>query len=166
MTEKPPSDPANHAEHFAHDWPDKLEEYCSIRMQDLGIPDKMSGQPDYDGDGKWHAFDPSGRTGGSNTTGVVTDSGELNPELLKGEKGDAFGLGYAFGAALTRSSRMNTRSCASEPMPVRSGLRRRPDWQLVKKRSGCAAQGPGNHPARLAFSRSSNIRSKPSFVRR
>ena len=57
-------------------------------MQELGIPDNMNGQPDYDGDGQWQSFDPAGRTGGSNTTGVVIDSGVLNPDLLKGEKGE------------------------------------------------------------------------------
>ncbi|MGO9812934.1 MAG: hypothetical protein ACLP53_19480 [Isosphaeraceae bacterium] len=35
----------------------------------------------------WHAFDPHGRKGGANTTGVVVDSGVLNPDLLKGKKG-------------------------------------------------------------------------------
>ncbi|MFI5457753.1 MAG: hypothetical protein ACHRXM_20110, partial [Isosphaerales bacterium] len=60
---------------------------CTIRMQELGIPDDMNGQPDYDGGGTWHAFDPRGRKGGGNTTGVVIDSGVLNPELLKGKKG-------------------------------------------------------------------------------
>jgi hypothetical protein len=87
MTETPPTDPADHAEDFAHRWRDKLEEYCTIRMQELGIPDDMNGQPDYEGGGMWHAFDPRGRKGGGNTTGVVIDSGVLNPELLKGKKG-------------------------------------------------------------------------------
>jgi hypothetical protein len=87
MTDKPPRDPADHAEDFAHRWCDKLEEHCSVRMQELGIPDDMNGQPDYDGDGRWTAFNPYGRQGGENTTGVVIDSGVLNPDLLKGEKG-------------------------------------------------------------------------------
>ncbi len=87
MTAKPPPNPSDHAEQFAHEWREKLEEYCTVRMQELGIPDHMNGEPDYDGDGKWHAFDPAGRTGGSNTTGVLIDSGVLNPQLLNGEKG-------------------------------------------------------------------------------
>jgi hypothetical protein len=87
MTEKPPSDPADHAEDFAVRWSDKLEEYCALRMEDLGVPADMIGQPNYDGDGRWHAFDPHGRQGGANTTGVVIDSGVLNPGLLKGRKG-------------------------------------------------------------------------------
>jgi hypothetical protein len=58
--------------------------YCTIRMQELGIPDDINGQPDYDGGGKWHAFDPDRRKGGGNTMGVVIDSGVLNPDLLNG----------------------------------------------------------------------------------
>ena len=87
MTEKPRSDPAEHAEDFACRCRDKLEEYCALRMEALGIPDEMLGQPDYGGDGRWQAFDPHGREGGTNTTGVVVNSGVLNPELLKGKKG-------------------------------------------------------------------------------
>src|SRR5690348_14268830 len=56
-------------------------------MEALGIPSEMIGEPDYDGDGRWLAFDPRGREGGGNTTGVVVDSGALNPDLLKGKKG-------------------------------------------------------------------------------
>jgi hypothetical protein len=56
-------------------------------MQELGIPDEMNGEPDYDGDGWRQAFNPFGRQGGGCVTGVVVDSGVLNPELLKGKKG-------------------------------------------------------------------------------
>jgi hypothetical protein len=87
MTAKPPADPADHAEDFAHRWRDRLEEYCTVRMSELGIPTVMNGQPDYDGDGRWIAFNPYGRKGGENTTGVVLDSGVLNPDLLKRKKG-------------------------------------------------------------------------------
>ena len=78
-----PEHPGDHAQDFAHRWRDKLEEYVTVRMEELGIPIEMIGQPDYDGDGRWHAFDPYGRKGGANTTGVVVDSGVLNPDLLK-----------------------------------------------------------------------------------
>ena len=71
MTEKPPSDPSDHAHEFARTWADELEEHCTIRMQELGIPDNMNGQPDYDGNGQWRAFNPDGRQGRENTTGVV-----------------------------------------------------------------------------------------------
>ena len=56
-------------------------------MKELGIPDEMIGEPTYGGEGGWRAFDPQGRQSGANTTGVVVDSGVLNPELLKGKKG-------------------------------------------------------------------------------
>jgi hypothetical protein len=56
-------------------------------MEELGIPERQIGQPTSDGDGKWRAFDPCTKTGGTNTTGAVVNSGVLNPELLKGNKG-------------------------------------------------------------------------------
>jgi hypothetical protein len=87
MPEKPPPDPADHAEQFAHDWRDKLEEYCTVRMEGLGISDDKIGEPDYGGDGRWLAFNPYGRKGGGTVTGVVVDSGVLNPDLLKGKRG-------------------------------------------------------------------------------
>ena len=43
--------------------------------------------PDYDGDGRWIAFNPYGRKGGGTVTGVVVDSGVLNPSLLEGKRG-------------------------------------------------------------------------------
>lgn len=87
MAEMPPPDIADHAEDFALRWADKIEEYCALRMEELGVPQDMIGQPNYDGDGRWHAFDPHGRQAGANTTGVVIDSGVLNPDLLRGHKG-------------------------------------------------------------------------------
>lgn len=99
MPDTPPPDPADHAQDFAHEWADKLEEYCTIRMQEVGVPADMNGQPDYDGDGRWMAFNPYGRQGGENTTGVVVDSGVLNPDLLRGKKG---GRLWAHGSLRTR----------------------------------------------------------------
>jgi hypothetical protein len=87
MIKKPTIDSADHAEDFAHRWRDKIEQHCTIRMDALGIPENVNGEPDYGGSGRWHAFDPHGRKGGANTTGVVVDSGVLNPNLLKGKKG-------------------------------------------------------------------------------
>jgi hypothetical protein len=87
MPDRPPSDTADHAQDFALRWMDRLELYCIERMQALGIPEEMIGQPDYDGDGRWRAFNPYGRRGGENTTGVVIDSGVLNPGLMRGQKG-------------------------------------------------------------------------------
>jgi hypothetical protein len=85
--DKPPTDPAEHASQSARTWADKLEEHCTIRIQELGIPDDMNGQPDYGADGRWRVFDAYEREGGRNTTGVIVDSDVLNPELLKGKKG-------------------------------------------------------------------------------
>jgi hypothetical protein len=108
MTEKPPDEPppamiglppsargftgrpkeiAEHASQVAREWEDVGERYARRRMRELGIPENQIGQPDYAGDGKWRAFDPDTLTGGQNTTGVTVNSGILNPELLKGEKG-------------------------------------------------------------------------------
>jgi hypothetical protein len=82
-----PADPGLHASQVAQEWEDVGERYVRRRMHELGIPEHERGQPDYDGDGRWRAFDPKGRKGGANTTGAVVDSGVLNPELLKGQKG-------------------------------------------------------------------------------
>jgi hypothetical protein len=82
-----PADAGLHAKQIAQEWEDVGERYVRRRMKELGIPEHERGQPDYDGDGRWRAFDPKGRKGGANTTGAVVDSGVLNPELLKGQKG-------------------------------------------------------------------------------
>ena len=87
MPDLPPANPSDHAQDFALRWADRLEEYVAIRNEELGVPEAMNGQPDYEGAGRWRAFNPHGRQGGENTTGVVVDSGVLNPELLKGRKG-------------------------------------------------------------------------------
>jgi hypothetical protein len=87
MPEKPPADPADHSQDFAHRWADRLEEYCSVRMQELGLPDDMIGSAPLSRPGGWRAFDPAEGTGGSIERGIVVNSGCLNPELLKGKKG-------------------------------------------------------------------------------
>jgi hypothetical protein len=87
MPDTPPPDSADHAEEFAHAWADRLDEYCALRMEEMGIPDDKNGAPDFGGDGRWLTFQPRDRSGGNITTGVVVNSGCLNPELLKGEKG-------------------------------------------------------------------------------
>ncbi len=85
--EKPPAEPADHAEEFAHNWEDRLDEYCALRMEKLGIPRHLLGATDFDGDGRWRAFIAHERMGGNITDGISVNSGCLNPELLKGEKG-------------------------------------------------------------------------------
>jgi hypothetical protein len=37
MIAHPPHDPAEHAKHFAIRWRDKLEQYCTVRWEELGI---------------------------------------------------------------------------------------------------------------------------------
>ena len=87
MPENPPPDPADHAEDFAHRWADRLDEYCAVRMEELGIPDHLHGAPDFGGDGQWRAFIARDRVGGRITIGITVNSGCLNPELLKGLPG-------------------------------------------------------------------------------
>ncbi len=83
-----PADIAAHASQVAQEWEDVGERYVRRRMKELGIPNEMIGEPTYGGDGRWRAFNPHGRQGGANTTGAAVDSGVLNPELLRGKKGN------------------------------------------------------------------------------
>jgi hypothetical protein len=87
MTDKPPADAADHAQDFSRRWADRLDEYCALRMQELGIPEDKLGAADLRKNMRWCAFDPEGRSGGNITGGVTINSGVLNPELLKGRKG-------------------------------------------------------------------------------
>ncbi len=82
-----PADIGLHANQVAQEWEDVGESYARRRQEELGIPEHQRGQPDHERDGRWRAFDPFGRNGGANTTGVVVDAGVLNLELLKGKKG-------------------------------------------------------------------------------
>jgi hypothetical protein len=87
MTDRPPSDPADHAEDFARRYARDLDTYCAVRMERLGIPERLHGAPDFETDGKWRAFIAHNRTGGRLTTGITVNSGCLNPQLLKGKPG-------------------------------------------------------------------------------
>jgi hypothetical protein len=87
MIEKPPADPAHHAEDFSHRYADRLEEYCSIRMQELGLPDDKIGSAPLTKPGIWRAFDPEEGTGGAIERGIVVNSGCLNRDLMRGRKG-------------------------------------------------------------------------------
>jgi hypothetical protein len=82
-----PADIADQASEVAQEWADVAEAYVRRRQRALGIPEQMIGEPDYGVTGRWRAFDPHGKRGGCCVTGVVVDSGVLNPELLKGLKG-------------------------------------------------------------------------------
>jgi hypothetical protein len=48
------------------------------------MSDGLIGEPSHDGR---RGFDPLGKQGGANSTGIEVDSGVLNPELLEGKKG-------------------------------------------------------------------------------
>jgi hypothetical protein len=44
VAEKPPADAADQAQNFSRRRADRLDEYCALRMQELGIPaDKLGG---------------------------------------------------------------------------------------------------------------------------
>ncbi len=83
--DKPPPDPADHAEDFAHRYELLLDQYCAIRMSELGIPEHLHGATDFHGEGNWRAFIAREREGGNITDGISVNSGVLNPELLKGK---------------------------------------------------------------------------------
>lgn len=84
MSEKPPTDPADHAEDFSHRYAEDLDIVAGQAMMDLGIPDDQMGARDPDRNREPHSFFPSERTGGSvSPAGQITlDSGLMNPDLL------------------------------------------------------------------------------------
>ena len=86
--QNPPQDPADHAEDFAHRYEGPLDQYCALRQEELGIPEHLHGATDFDRDGRWKAFIAHERQGGNITDGISVNSGVLNPELLKGTKGE------------------------------------------------------------------------------
>jgi hypothetical protein len=85
--EKPPKDPADHAEDFARRFAGPLDQYCVVRMEELGIPEGKNGEEDPLRPGTWRAFVPEERTGGYTSRGITVNSGVLNPDLLKVRKG-------------------------------------------------------------------------------
>src|SRR5262249_9139130 len=87
MQDKPPPDAADHAEDFAHRYAFPLDQCCAMRMQEPGIPKRLFGATDVDGDGKSTAFVAHDRRGGRVTDGISVNSGCLNPDLLKGNPG-------------------------------------------------------------------------------
>jgi hypothetical protein len=82
MTDKPPPDPADHAEDFARRYAQDMDYLTGDRMAELGIPTDQIGSRE---PGKGHAtYIPHERTGGGNDPagGLTLDSGVFNPELL------------------------------------------------------------------------------------
>ena len=63
------------------------ESYDTAKSKELGIPKTMNRPARLRRGRTLESLRPNTRTGGSNTTGVIVNSGVLNPDLLKGEKG-------------------------------------------------------------------------------
>jgi hypothetical protein len=80
-----PTDPADHAQDFGRRYAAPLDQYCVLRMEELGIPDDKNGTDDLRKNMRWAAFDTEGRSGGHITGGITVNSGCLNPKLLKGK---------------------------------------------------------------------------------
>ncbi len=85
MTDKPPSDPADHAEDFSRRYAEDLDIVAGQAMMDLGIPDDQMGERDHARGSQIYSFFPGDRQGGtvSHAGQVTLDSGLMNPDLLK-----------------------------------------------------------------------------------
>jgi hypothetical protein len=46
---KPPRDPADHAQDFAFRYARDLDAYCAVRMEELGIPERLHVTRDLEG---------------------------------------------------------------------------------------------------------------------
>ena len=84
MTDKPPSDPGDHAEDFSHRYAEDLDIAAGQAMVDLGLTGAQMGARDPDRNREHHNFHPGDRTGGSVTQAgqITVDSGVMNPALL------------------------------------------------------------------------------------
>ena len=85
MTEKPPADPADHAEEFSRRYAEDLDIVAGQTMMDLGIPNDQMGPRDHTRGSQIHSFFPGDREGGtvSHAGQITLDSGLMNPELLQ-----------------------------------------------------------------------------------
>lgn len=93
LPDKPPSDPADHAEEFAHTWVDRLENHVEGRMHALDIREEQIGSSDHERGIAWRTFFPDERDGGGVATGgrISVDSGVLNPDQLTKDYGEEAG---------------------------------------------------------------------------
>jgi hypothetical protein len=84
MTDRPPPDPADHAEDFSRRYAQDLDIVTGQAFLDLGIPKDQAGARDPDRGSQHFSFHPGDRTGGSvSHAGQITvDSGVMNPQLL------------------------------------------------------------------------------------
>jgi hypothetical protein len=58
MPDKPPSDPAGHAQDFSRRYADDLDIVAGQAMMDLGIPNNQMGDRDPDRGSEHHSFFP------------------------------------------------------------------------------------------------------------
>jgi hypothetical protein len=104
MTEKPPSDPADHAADFSRRYSEDLDVASGQVMIDLGLADNEMGARDPDRNREHHTFFPNERScGGISPAGQINlDSGVMNPAAMDGPYGEACG-------ELWRKSRLRDR---------------------------------------------------------
>jgi hypothetical protein len=86
-------DPAAHARDFAERYFVPLDQYTTIRMDELGVPKGRMGTSDHDHGIEWCSFNPYEDTGGGvgAQKQINVDSGVFNPDLLTGPYGDETG---------------------------------------------------------------------------
>jgi hypothetical protein len=84
MTDKAPSDPAEHAQDFSRRYADDLDIVAGQAMLDLGLTNHQMGARDPDRMSEHHCLFPEDREGGTvSVAGLVTlDPGLMNPDLL------------------------------------------------------------------------------------
>jgi hypothetical protein len=93
MTEKPPSDPADHAEDFSGRYAIDLEIAVGEVMLELGLSDHEMGSRDPSRGLEHHTFYPQeGDCGSVNRLGQINiDSGVMNPAAMDGPFSEACG---------------------------------------------------------------------------
>jgi hypothetical protein len=83
MPERPPTDPADHAEDFSRRYEEPLDWHGGLLMEEVGIPSDRIGARDIRY-GVWRNFFPGEREGGGLAPGgrISLDSGIFNPERM------------------------------------------------------------------------------------
>lgn len=84
LTDKPHTDPAEHAADFSRRYAEDLDIIAGQVMMDLGIPGDKMGARDHTRKSEIHSFFPGDREGGtvSHAGQVTLDAGLMNPDLL------------------------------------------------------------------------------------
>jgi len=93
MPDRPPPDPADHAENFSRCYADDLEIVAGQAMMDMGLTGAQMGERDAERGGDNHSFCPGERTAGglSPADQVTLDSGVMNPAKMDDPYGEACG---------------------------------------------------------------------------